>query len=214
MRSGRLEVSSFWKTARVSLVSAICVLLITSVANAASLTQDFTFENDGDFNSPPYGTLVIDEVETDQLKFTITIDSQLGPDRDVQSFGFMLDFDGATLVAGGDALSLATDAMVQGRNSTFDYVASFGNGAPILNPVIFTIEGVGLDLSAIYDSGVSFQNNKPDAQFMAHVQSTGTTPGSEAIGGNYVPIPGAVWLFGTGLVALAGFARRKRAVTA
>lgn len=197
------------KTAVVSLVSAVFTLGIASVGNAASVTQEFTFENDGDLNSPPFGTLVIDEVAADQLKFTITIDSQLGPDRDVQSFGFMLDFDGATLVAGSDALSLATDAMVQGRNSTFDYVASFGNGAPILNPVMFTIEGVGLDLRAIFDAGFSSQNNKPDAQFMAHIQSTGTTPGSESIGGNYVPIPGAVWMFGSGLVALFGFTRRK-----
>lgn len=32
--------------------------------------------------------------------------------------------------------------------------------------------------------------------------------------GTVVPIPGAAWLFGTGLIALAGFARRKRAASA
>jgi len=29
--------------------------------------------------------------------------------------------------------------------------------------------------------------------------------------GTFVPLPDAVWLFGTGLIALAGVARRKRA---
>lgn len=29
--------------------------------------------------------------------------------------------------------------------------------------------------------------------------------------GNYIPLPGAVWLFGSGLIALIGIARRKAA---
>lgn len=199
--------------AAVSLASAAVMLLAAGDANAAAITQDFTFENDGDLTNPPFGTVMIDEVATDKLKFTITVNSKLGTNPDNHKFGFMLDFSGATLVAGGDAVWLKTDKKVNGRNSIFDYVVSFGNGGAKINPAMFTIMGPGLDLTAVYNAGISSQNNKPDAQFMAHIQNTGTIEGSESIGGSYVPIPGAVWLFGTGLVALAGFARRKRAAS-
>lgn len=205
----------FWRAA-ASVLSVGVLLGIGTAADAASISQNFTFENDGDVTDAPFGTVLIDEVAADQLKFTITINSKLGPDPDIHEFGFMLDFAGATLVAGGDALSLGTGGSIAGANRTFDYVADFGNGGAVkLNPAMFTIAGSGLDLSAIYSAGIARQNSKPDAQFMVHIQNTGGSGassgvgGSEALGGNYVPIPGAVWMFGSGLVALFGFTRRK-----
>ncbi len=205
-----------WRTV-ASALSVGVLLSMGAASHAASITQDFTFENDGDVTDAPFGTVVIDEVAANQLKFTITINSKLGPSPDIHQFGFMLDFAAVTLVAGGDALSLGTGGSISGANRNFDYVADFGNGGAVkLNPAMFTITGVGLDLSAIFDAGTATQNDKPDAQFMVHVQNTGGfgasngVGSSEALGGSYVPIPGAVWMFGSGLVALLSFTRRKR----
>jgi hypothetical protein len=44
-----------------------------------------------------------------------------------------------------------------------------------------------------------------------HAQTTSLSPpptDSEFIGGNLVPIPGAVWLLGSGLLGLIGFRRK------
>ncbi|NOQ89498.1 MAG: VPLPA-CTERM sorting domain-containing protein, partial [Gammaproteobacteria bacterium] len=43
-------------------------------------------------------------------------------------------------------------------------------------------------------------------------QSTGPLGEDSAwVGANVVPVPAAVWLFGSGLIGLIGFARRKKA---
>ena len=130
-----------------------------------------------------------------------------GPGADVEQFGFNLDFGGTvTLISGTNSATLEEDGRVKGRNSSFDYVVDFGPGQPFFATVQFVVEGPGLDLDAFLNAPLSTQNNKPDANFMAHIQSTSTPGGSESIGG-VVPVPAAVWLFGSSLAAL-GWLRR------
>ena len=202
---------------RLALVFILAVTLSSSgIAQAASMVFDFTFENDGTLTNPPFGTLTVNETATDKLTLTIDVDNtKLGTGADVHEFGFMLNFAGAIMLAGGDALSLTPNAKVQGRNSFFDYVAGFGTGSPQLEPATFTIMGTGLNLMALQGAGLSTQNNKPnDAQFMAHIQGTSPLdPGSESIGGVYpspVPEPTSALLFGVGGLIVRSALRRRR----
>ena len=186
---------------------AICLIAVS--APAVSATFSFSFENDGDLSASSFGTVLVSDAVANQLAFEVSADTAvLGAGADIEQFGFNLDFAGAiTLVSGTNSASLQEDARVKGRNSIFDFVVDFGQGQPFFDSVEFVIEGAGLDLAAFLGAPVSIQNNKPAASFMAHIQSTRTPGGSESIGG-VVPVPGAVWLFGSALGAL-GLLRRR-----
>ena len=187
----------------------VMALLMAGGAHDASVSFDFSFENDGDLFASSFWTVTVSDEVTDQLSFQVSANTAvLGSGADVEQFGFNLDFAIAvTLVSGTNSATLSQDDQVKGRNSDFDFVVDFGQGQPFFASVEFVIEGTGLDLAAFLNSPVSTQNNKPDAQFMAHIQSTSTPGNSESIGG-VVPIPAAAWLFGSAL-GLLGWLRRR-----
>jgi hypothetical protein len=74
-------------------------------------------------------------------------------------------------------------------NVKYDYVVSFGNGGPKLEPVEFQIAGVGLDLSALDLLDTIATNTDKVVNFVVHVQNTATLSGSEVLGGLYEPLP-------------------------
>jgi hypothetical protein len=67
-----------------------------------------------------------------------------------------------------------------------------------------------LNLAALNTAGLSVQKNKPDAQLMVHVQSTGFGSGSETLGGRYpaIPEPTAGALFALGSLVVGAAVRR------
>ena len=74
---------------------------------------------------------------------------------------------------------------------------------------VYDISGTGLDaLDFLFLSEPGGGNGSYYAA--AHVQGIGPSDGSGWIGAP-VPVPAAVWLFGSGLLGLVGIARRKRA---
>lgn len=184
-------------------------LLISGQLWAASVEFPFSFENDGSLEAASFGSITVSDDTTNQLYFEVSANtSVLGAGADIEQVGFNLDFSAdITLISGTNSATLESAASVKGRNSSFDYVVDFGQGQPFFSSVEFVIAGEGLTLEAFLNSPVSTQNAKPDAQFMAHVQSTSTSGGSESIGG-VVPIPAAAWLFGSALFAAAGLRRR------
>lgn len=182
---------------RFTVLAAICLLNFHYLSNAyASIeTFEFVIDNDGDLGfSPPFGTLRVSDDVVDQLEFTISIDtSKFGPNADIQSFGFQVDFAGVldfnpspTTIL-GKTLTFSNKVAGTG-NTSFDVVVNFGNGSPIINPVTFVLEGTGLDLDDLFNASTTETNTSLDVHFMVHVQSTDTAAGSEAIGGLYVPV--------------------------
>jgi hypothetical protein len=193
-----------------------CLFLLSAFlccsAQSATIVLPFSFENDGVLNDAAFGSVGVSDDQTDRLTFEVAVDTAiLGGGADISTFGFNLDYDGSIeLISGTNSATLNADTRVGGRNSIFDYVVDFGRGQPFFDFVEFVIEGNGLTLSALSNVDLSTQNNKPDAQFMAHVQSTATLAGSESIGGvvTPVPVPAAAWLFGSAL-GMLGWIRRK-----
>jgi hypothetical protein len=71
------------------------------------------------------------------------------------------------------------------------------------NPIVFGITSVG-DVTTI--TGTSFDSVNNITQATTFTLTATSVPGAPA-----VPVPAAAWLFGSGLLGLAGTARRRRA---
>jgi hypothetical protein len=182
---------------------------MAATVNAGMSVFNFSFENDGDLTNGPFGTVTVVEgynstAAVNTLTFTIDIDqSKLLGTPDIHQFGFQTNFVGTiafvpkTQVVGYGTNTITLKKLgildkVSGFGSTrWDYVVDFGNGAnPVLDPVTFTVGGVGLSLLALDNQDFAYKNAKtflgPVSNFAVHVQSTGANrQGSEGLGGYY-----------------------------
>jgi hypothetical protein len=243
----RLVAKFFLRDAIGTFLIGVVVQLFAPAASpvdAGMFIYEFSFENDGDLTEAPFGTLtVVDGYNTaamvNTLTFTIDIDqTKLLGTPDIHQFGFQLDFAGLVdlvpkpqiVGSGSDTFELRKLDMldkVSGFGKTkWNYVADFGRGAnPTLDPVTFTIGGLGLSLSALNPADTAYKNNivSPQnavANFAVHVQSTGADrTGSEGLGGFYDPVSvvpengnmrAAVAAIATGLVCLVVISLRPK----
>jgi len=108
---------------------------------------------------------------------------------------------------GAEAISLITvDFTVgsQGFNISDD---TQGGGFPQINfqDGVF----VGINFDAVFQSFGFFRSSAALGTFDGFDDNFGSISGTwDAT--TYVPVPAALWLFGSGLIGLAGFARRKK----
>lgn len=148
----------------------------------------------------------------------------LGDSAAFTSFGF--DLSGVTdavvayappITADAGAWTVSTDSQATGLNSfSFDWYGLDGGSTPVTNVLTFRMYGTGIVLSSLQGSV------PPD--FALHIQSL-ASGGSVKVGcanlencvGDYippnpVPVPGAVWLFGSALGMLGWGNRRQKLV--
>lgn len=151
--------------------------------------------------------------------------------RSIDLSGFSIDTDGYFVVC-GDATTVANcDHSFTTTNSWFqngspDAVGLFENGSLIdslsyegeLSPFtegnVLTVNDNNTDIVSISRIPNGLDSNDNDANY----QLGCITPGSANIAGSgdcslssvsAVPLPAAVWLFGSGIIGLVGLARRK-----
>lgn len=212
--------------------------LVSTPATSASITYLLQTSNESAFLPDPedYLSVTIEEV-ADDIRFTVATLDAFGSDPfseggnfGMQTFGFNIeDAFLAGLVDTFDAdniefLSSGPEWKVTSRNLSqfgrFDVVLA-GKGNSRLDELVFMITGIDGDNISTYAAPAS---QDPDAGgwFAAHV--AGFTFGESSIssawfaGGdgsvppNEIPVPAAVWLFGSGLLGLASIARRRRQV--
>ncbi len=178
------------------LVSAVAVI----PAEATVVNYHLSFENDMDLMNDPFGTIsVSDEIGVNKLTFTIDVDnSKLGANADIHMFGFQLSGFAGTLtlsptMISGETIELfvgpSNDTQVAGMGNTqFDYLVHFGNGNPTLEPVTFMLQGnMTFGLANLDPLDTINTNTGKITNFGLHVQSTSTQPGSEALGGQWIP---------------------------
>ena len=217
------------------IINSYDVLLVCfglSLAQAAhAVTVDLAYEFDGELAQQVYGTVDITQNQNGS-DIDIAIDyapDTLGTNADIHELYFNLtrDVTGLSITADNAPHKPYTleyaPSVAGGAGASFDWGVNFGNGGG--PPGNGTLQSASFTLSADKELSVSdffdlsYPNDTMPVNVAVHFQSTAdtsyfrsaaTASGSETIGG-VVPVPPAVWLFGSGLLCLIGIARRKKA---
>lgn len=142
-----------------------------------------------------------------------TLTSTSGSNFGIQRFGFNTTGAGNALTAANiiDPAGWSTNSGNLDGFGSFE-VSEDGTGSNRQNPLFFRITGISGD--TIYDYAVNGLGGAQGTYFFAaHVAGMTVGPGSAYFGGStVVPVPAAVWLFGSAL-GLLGVARRQRAAS-
>ncbi len=219
---------------RIALILAAPLLSGTVYANSVSYFLDQSNEAalpDG----TNYLTVTIDDMGgtgasgDDIITFTVaTVGGAFNPGTNfgIQTFGFNIA-DSTSLpdspnaswgLPSGWSANVAPPPNQLDGFGRFDVEVTDG-GSSRQDPLVFTIDVAGDSIASYVDlSGNPGNSQNPPAQgnqfFAAHVAGftvDGSSVTSAWFGGQtLVPIPAAVWLFGSGMLGLAAVARRKR----
>lgn len=202
-------------------------------ASVVEYTLDQSNEESQFPDNNPYLKVTIQDgltfgTDTDAIKFTVTINNlKFTPDSNfgIQEFVFN-QATGAPTVTTADIIGPAGWNANVGVNN-FDGFGDFkiklsGNGNNRQSPLVFWISGVTGDTVSSYVALSANNSGQGNVYFGAHVADFtgdvtsakfgGSTEGGGGI--SEVPVPAAVWMFGSALVGLTGFGRRKAQITA
>ncbi|MCW8933984.1 MAG: VPLPA-CTERM sorting domain-containing protein [Gammaproteobacteria bacterium] len=206
------------------IILAAIALLAVSTVQAASVSYYLDQSNDL-LDGTNYLQVTISDSTTvlGDIDFSVDVLSEAfsvspGANFGMQSFSF--NFDDTIAVSATDIINLnpATWMISENQNAgggffKFDLQLD-GTGGSRTELLSFSISGVDGDMVTSYATGSSL-NPSSSEYFAAHVagfdEINGVTSaqfaGSSLV---VVPVPAALWLFGSGLIALAGFARSKK----
>lgn len=197
-------------------LSALPVALITTQvgANSISYTLD---QSNALINGVDYLTVTIsDEGTPGDIDFSVVVNTLNFPSPG-SNFGmdnFYFNYDASLTVLAGNIVDLdpstwniTTDKNAGGGFGFFEFDLK-GNGSSRTELLTFTISGITGD--TIEDYAVGYNGVGVEAYFAAHVGGFDDGNGvSSAKFASVVPVPAAVWLFGSGLLGLAAVSRRK-----
>ena len=203
---------------------AATALLVAPTVQAASVSY-FLDQSNELTNNINYLQVTISDSTTvmGDIDFSIDVLSEAfsvlpGANFGMQSFSF--NFDDTSAVSAADITNLNPTTWMISENQNagggffkFDLQLD-GTGDSRTELLSFSISGVDGDLITSYATGSSL-NPSSSEFFAAHVAGFELTDGvtSAQFAGSSlvpVPVPAALWLFGSGLIALAGFVRSKK----
>lgn len=210
-------LTSMRRTAGFAL--AFVALAATGAAQAASVS--YYLDQSNTEGTWPDGVAYVQVTIFDSLsnpgdiEFLVaplaTLTSSAGANFGVQAFGFNTNFTltGANIV---DPAGWVTGSGTLDGFGKYE-VREAGDGSNRQNPLAFRITGISGDTPLDY--AVAGSGGAQGTYFFAaHVAGMTIGPGSAYFGGNtlggnnVVPVPGAVWLLGSALGALAWVRRR------
>lgn len=194
-------------TAALAVASLLATGMVTS-AHAASVSY-FLDQSNALANGMNYLKVTIDN-NGDPGKINFTVDALNSALTPGSNYGTQLfAFNGPSL--SGAVLDLPSGWSYDGSKNISEFGAFLnvisGAGNSRQDPLTFSISGIGGDTIASYAAG-----NAGGEFFAAHVAgftNFGMTTSAYFAGSTPVPVPAALWLFGSGLLGLIGVARRK-----
>jgi hypothetical protein len=216
-------------------LSAATLFAAVAASPVQAATVTFTYDQSFGAVSPdgpaPWATAVFDDGgSAGSVTLTMSVAGTVGeadvtamyfnldPSLDPNSLGFNRD-SGTGPAAANTVISTGSDAFGPlGGDGIYDIEFEFppspGNQAARFNAgedLVYTITGTGISASSfnVFGTPGPGQGNPGPYLSVARFQSTGPDQnGSDWVGA--VPVPAAVWLFGSGLLGLVGIARRRR----
>lgn len=197
-------------------ITGAALLGFSGVAQAASMSYQMDQTNSDILaDGFDYLTVTISDNGPD-IDFSVVVNTSEfptpGANFGLQSFYFNYD---PTLTVDSSNITnimpstwdISTDRGAGGGFGFFEFKLA-GTGQTRTETLTFTISGI--DGDTIEDYAIGYEGIG-EAYFAAHVAGWGDNGEYSAKFATVVPVPAAVWLFGTGLIGLAGIARRKRA---
>jgi hypothetical protein len=200
---------------------AVLPLAITGThASAATISYYLDQSNmlDDGIN---YAQVTISDGVAGNIDFSVQVLSGAfsvsGTNFGMQSFSF--NYDNSLSVSDSNIIDIdptswmiLQDANAGGGFGKFEFQLD-GTGSARTELLTFSITGVTGD--TVYDYAIGSTLNPGSGEFFAaHIAGFDTTNGvtSAQFAGStpVVPVPAAAWLFGSGLLALAGIARRRK----
>lgn len=214
--------------------AALLATVVTVPAQASIVTFNYgaSFGQTAPDGPAPYATATLDDGGgTGSVTLTMTASSTIG-NADITQVYFnfdptfdptelMFSYDGsstgpAAAGNGGNGIFTGVDAYQADGDGKYDILFDFppppGNAKWMAGEtVIYTITSTDA-ITANSFNFLSAPGGNAAGPFLsaAHFQSTGGGGGSDWVGASPVPVPAAVWLFGSGLLGLVGVARRKK----
>ncbi len=209
--------------------ATILALVLTLALASASLASSFGFEVvEGDFNTANYLVTVESADNGGSVSFTFTNTSQdesaltslywdFGASSsmftDPTSWAESSDVD---YTGNGDSFLAASPGNLPGGQNV-SFLADFGMNPDKAGGSIHNGIGSGESLTVTFalNNSVDYSwlidaMNNGDIRVGAHIQGLGDNAELSASGMTATPIPGAVWLLGSGLMGMIGLRRRNR----
>lgn len=201
-------------------MSVLPLALVSAQAGAAMISYYLDQSNvlPGGVN---YAQVTISDstTTTGDIDFSVAVIASSFDLSDATNFGmqtFSFNYDTALTVNASNIIninpvswSISQDVNAGGGFGKFEFQLS-GTGNSRTELLNFSISNVAGD--SINDYAISsILKPSSDEFFAAHIAGYGVNGGDSAqfAGSSPVPVPAAVWLFGSGLIGLVGVARRK-----
>lgn len=176
--------------------AVVIIMMICSISSSQAMTV-WAVETGANPFSSSQGALTLSEgVTTLDIYYDVAGDTSYGYD-------FLLDVSGTgsiTSVGGGD--SELGDVFGSGWRQF---------GGSVYGETGSSVLAFTLDFTALAGASLSVSGSYTDSNFSDTPVAASTLATVSAGEPSTVPVPAAVWLFGSGLIGMAGMARRKKA---
>jgi len=208
-----------------SILGATCAGLVFFSSNASAAVVSADWNNLGDnliTQDTVSGLNWLDLTETNGLSYDY-VSGQLGTGGQYEGFRYATDSEvvalwanwGVNLATGASGSISGPDSNVQGAASTLGNIFPEASNQYLAGALGITIDSPATGNRSQLGAFITFNPTNTyyylDGSYAQLDSNALVYSGSYLVETAVVPIPAAVWLFGSGLIGLIGIARRKKA---